>query len=138
MTSFRESIDALKEAGLVDSEILEIISDSVDGQTNSKKSLNSNKSVHEIPKIDKNINAETPSVRKRKAGVFSAEKKLKSFRQGSAGLTWEREEIPLEHSFNRTLSPFTVSPNRFCFSANMDEASNLTERALNGEFPKLQ
>ena len=32
MASFRESIDALKEAGLADSEILEIMSESVDGQ----------------------------------------------------------------------------------------------------------
>ena len=32
MASFRESIDALKEAGLADSEILEIMFESVDGQ----------------------------------------------------------------------------------------------------------
>ena len=137
MASFRERIDALKEAGLADLKILEIMTDSVDGQPNTKTSLNNNKSGHELPKIDKNINAETPSVRKRRAGAFSAEKQPKSFRQGSPGLTWKREEFPLEHSFNRTLSPLTVSPNEFCFSANMDEASDLAERALNGEFPEF-
>ena len=32
MANFRESIDTLKEAGLTDWEILEIMSESVDGQ----------------------------------------------------------------------------------------------------------
>ena len=39
MASFRESIDALKEAGLADLEILEIMSDSVDGKMNTKTLL---------------------------------------------------------------------------------------------------
>ena len=39
MASFRESIDALKEAGFADSEILEIMSESVDGQILIKKTL---------------------------------------------------------------------------------------------------
>ena len=39
MANFRESIDALNEAGLVDSEILEIMSESVDGQMLTKKNL---------------------------------------------------------------------------------------------------
>ena len=39
MASFRESIDALKEAGLTDSETLEIMSESVDGQTITKNLL---------------------------------------------------------------------------------------------------
>ena len=39
MASFRESIDALKEAGLADSEILEIMSESVDLQMLTKKNL---------------------------------------------------------------------------------------------------
>ena len=38
MANFRESIDALKEAGLVDSEILEIMSESADGQMLTKNS----------------------------------------------------------------------------------------------------
>ena len=38
MANFRESIDALKEAGLADSEILEIMSESVDGQMLTKNS----------------------------------------------------------------------------------------------------
>ena len=38
MASFRESINALKEAGLADLEILEIMSESVDGQMKKKKS----------------------------------------------------------------------------------------------------
>ena len=36
MAGFRVRIDALKEAGLADSDILEIMSDSVDGQMNTK------------------------------------------------------------------------------------------------------
>ena len=36
MACFRGRIDALKEAGLADSDILEIMSDSVDGQMNTK------------------------------------------------------------------------------------------------------
>ena len=39
MTSFRESIDALKEAGLADAEILNIMSESADGQMLKKKIL---------------------------------------------------------------------------------------------------
>ena len=54
-----------------------------------KTLLNNNKSGHERPKIDKNINAETSSVRKRKAGAFSAEKQPKSLRQGFPWVTWE-------------------------------------------------
>ena len=52
MASFRESIDALKEAGLADSEILEIMSESVDGQILIKKpSLNkvSGQELQELP-----------------------------------------------------------------------------------------
>ena len=40
MASFRETIDAVKEAGLADLEILEIMSKSVDGQMITKKSFN--------------------------------------------------------------------------------------------------
>ena len=36
MAGFRGRIDALKEGGLADSDILEIMSDSVDGQMNTK------------------------------------------------------------------------------------------------------
>ena len=36
MAGFRGSIDALKEAGLADSDILEIMSNSVDWQMNTK------------------------------------------------------------------------------------------------------
>ena len=78
MASFRESIEALKEAGLANSEILEIMSDSVNEQMNRSlsnpktKSNNSlNKSGHEIPKEDRNINAWTFTNRNRKAGAFN-------------------------------------------------------------------
>ena len=131
MACFQESIDALKEAGLADSEILEIMSDSVDGQRNTKKS------GHELPTNDSNINAETPSARKKKASAFGAEKHPKSIRQDSPGLRWEREEVPFDYPFNRRVSLLSVSPNRFCFSADIDEASDLPERALNGEFHEL-
>ena len=58
MTSFRESVDALKEAGLADSEILEIMSESVDGENFIKNS------GHELPTNDVNLIAETPSLGK--------------------------------------------------------------------------
>ena len=45
MASFRESIDALKKASLVDSEILEIMSELVDGQM-CTQTLLKNKSLH--------------------------------------------------------------------------------------------
>ena len=84
MANFRESIEAFKEAGLSDSEILDIMSDSVSEQMNGSLSIpktisdNSyNKSGHEIPKEDRNSNAEIFAVRKRKAGAFSSEKSLK-------------------------------------------------------------
>ena len=131
MASFRESVHALKEAGLADSEILEIMSESVDGENFIKNS------GHELPTSDINIIAETPSIRKRKATALSTEKHPKSIRQDSPGINWEREEVPLSCRLNRTISPLSVSTNRFSFSADMDEASDLAERALNGEFPEL-
>ena len=78
IASFRKSIDALKEAGLADSEVLEIMPESVDGQMLTKKSYFNKKSGQELP--TKNIDAtnETPSVRKRKADVLSAEKQPKT------------------------------------------------------------
>ena len=46
MASFGESIEALKEAGLADSEIFEIMSESVDGEMLIKKSyLNKNQQL---------------------------------------------------------------------------------------------
>ena len=78
MANFRESIDALKEAGVADSEILEIMSESVDGQMHAKKLLNNKDSGHELPKKISDTNAETPSVRNRKASVLSTEKHPKS------------------------------------------------------------
>ena len=136
MASFRESIDALKEAGLADSEILEIMSESVDGQMLTKNLIS--ESGQELP--TKNIDAtnETPSVRKRKADVLSAEKQPKTIRQGSPSHSIDREEVHFDYSFDRVpLSPLSIGPNRFSFSADMDEASDLAERALNGEFPKV-
>ena len=109
MANFRESINALKEAGLADSEILEIMSDSVDGQMNTKTLAKTKKSGNELPTKDSNINAETLSVRKRKTGAFSAEKHPKSICQGSPGLSWEREEVPFDYPFNRTVSPLSVT-----------------------------
>ena len=49
----------------------------------------------------------------------------------------EREDARPNFSPNRTASPLSFSPKRFSFSADMDEASDLAERALNGEFPEL-
>lgn len=66
----------------------------------------------------------------------SPEKHPKSIRQGSAGINWERGYF---YSFLQSngFSYLSVSPNRFCFSANMDEDSELADEVLNGEFPEL-
>ena len=74
MASFRESIDALKEAGLADLEILEIMFNSVDRQINITASSNTNKSGRELPENDSNINAETPSVRKKEGWYLQRRK----------------------------------------------------------------
>ena len=60
MANFRESINALKEADLADSEILEIMSESVDGQMLTKNSSFINESSHELPTKNKDATAETP------------------------------------------------------------------------------
>ena len=72
MTNFRESIDALKEAGLADTEILEIMPESVDGQMLIKNLQKNKESDHELP--DKII-TETPSTLKENH-VFSAQKRI--------------------------------------------------------------
>ena len=53
MASFSESIEALKEAGLADLEILEIMSDSIDGKINRFLS---------IPKTNSNNSLNNPDV----------------------------------------------------------------------------
>ena len=103
-----------------------------------QKTFKKNKeSGHELPKKNSDTNAETPSVHKRKTGFLIAEKHPKSIRQGSPRQGLEREEVRLDYSFNRAVSPLSVSPNRFSFSADMDEASELAEKALKGELTKL-
>ena len=100
MASFRESIDALKEAGLADSEILEIMSESVDGQILIQKpSLNkvSGQELQELPTKNSNTTNDTPSVRKRKADTLSTEKQSKITRQGSPRHSIEREEVSSLH-----------------------------------------
>ena len=62
MASFRESINALKEAGLADSEILEIMSESIDGQMLTKKSSFNKESGQELPNKNNDTTNETPSV----------------------------------------------------------------------------
>ena len=129
MANFRESIDALKEARSADSEILEIMSQSVDRPMLTKNLQKNKKSGHELPN--------TPSARKRKSCVLSAEKHTKSIRQDSPRHNLEREDNRPNFSPNRTVSPLSISPNRFRFSVDMDEALDLAEKALNGEFPEL-
>ena len=80
---------------------------------------------------------ETPSTRKRKSCVLSAEKHTKSIRQDSPRHNLEREDARPDFSLNRTASPLSISPNRFSFSADMSETSDLAEKALNGEFCEL-
>ena len=61
----------------------------------------------------------------------------KSIRQDSPRHNLERQDTRSNFSPNRTVSRLSISPNRFSFSADMDEASVLAEKALNGEFPEL-
>ena len=74
MANFRDSIDALKEAGLADSEILEIMSESVDWQMLTKNSSFIKESGAELPAKNSNATAETLLVRKRKVDTLSTEK----------------------------------------------------------------
>ena len=115
-------------------EILKFMSESVDGQMLTKNLQKNKESSHELP--DK-INTETPSTRKRKSCVLSAEKHTKSIREDSPRHNLEREDACSNFSPNRTASRLSISPNRSSFSADMGEASDLAEKALNGEFPEL-
>ena len=83
MANFRESIDTLKEAGLTDWEILEIMSESVDGQMFTKNWSFIIASGHELPTKNNDATVETPSVRKKKASTLSTKKLSKIIRQGS-------------------------------------------------------
>lgn len=81
MASFQESVKVFKEAGLANSEILEMMRDSADGQINESLSVpkislkNSlNKSECETPKESTNVNTEAPTVCKRKVDTFSSKK----------------------------------------------------------------
>ena len=95
-------------------------------------------SGHERPTKNNEATAETPSVRKRKANTLSTEKQSKIIRQGSPRQNLESEDIHFDYSFDQVpLSPPSVDPNSFSFSADMDETSDLAERALNIEFPEL-
>ena len=94
MANFRESIDALKKAGLADSEILEIMSESVDGQMLTKNSSFIKESGHELPTKNNDTTAEIPSVHKRKTDTLSTEKQSKTIRQESPG-QHRMEIIPL-------------------------------------------
>ena len=71
------------------------MSELVDGQMLAKNLLNNKESDHELPDKISVTNTETPSVRKRKACVLSAEKLTKSLRQGSPRQSLERERMPV-------------------------------------------
>ena len=101
-----------------------------------KKSSFNKESGQELPTKNNDTTNEISSVQKRKADALSTEKQPKTIRQGSPSL--EREDAHFGYSFDRApLSPLSIGPNRFSFAADMDEASDLAERALNGEFPEL-
>ena len=114
------------------------MSESVDGQTLTKNSSFIKESGHELPTKNNDATAETSSVRKRKADTLSSEKQSKTMRQGSPRQNLESDDVYFDYSFDRVpFSPLSVDPNRFSFSADMDKAPDLAERALNGEFPEL-
>ena len=110
------------------------MSESVDGEMLIKNPEKIKESDHELPD---RINTETFSTRKRKSCVLCAEKHTKSIRQDSPRHNLEREDARFNFSPNRTASPLSISSNRFSFSADIDEASDLAEKALNGESPEL-
>ena len=116
MASFRESIDALKEAGLANSEIFEIMSESVDGQMLTKKSSFHKESGQELPTKNNDSTNEIPSVWKRKADALSTEKQPKTIRQGSPSKSIEREDVHLATPLIEY--PFLLSP-----SSQIDLAS---------------
>ena len=62
---------------------------------------------------------------------------IQSIRQDSPRYNLEREDVRFNFSPNRRASHLSISPNRFSFSADMDEASDLAEKALNEKFPEL-
>lgn len=69
----------MKKTGPANSEIIDIMSDSVDGQMNvllstlkTKSNNSSTKSGHKLPEEDITINAETPTVHKRESDSFSS------------------------------------------------------------------
>ena len=77
MANFRESIDALKEAGLADLEILEIMSKSVNGQMLMKSSTFNKESVQELPSKNNVVTAETPSVQNERQILSAPKSNLK-------------------------------------------------------------
>ena len=114
------------------------MSESVDGQMLAKNSSFIKESCHELPTKNNDATAETLSVRKRKADTLTPENQSKTIRQGSPRQNLESEDVHFDYSFDGVpLSPLSVGPNRFSFSADVDEASDLAERALKGEFPEL-
>ena len=114
------------------------MSESVDGQMLAKNSSFIKESGHELPTKNNDATTETPSVRKRKADTLTPENQSKTIRQGSPRQNLENEDVHFDYSFDGVLlSPLSVGPNRFSFSADVDEASDLAERALKGEFPEL-
>ena len=103
MASFQESVKVFKETGLANSEILEMMRDSVDGQINESLSVpkislkNSlNKSERETPKESTNVNTEHPPPVKGR-WTLSAQRKTPEFKKRSSRLTQallgEREEL---------------------------------------------
>ena len=124
MANFWESIDALKEFGLADSEILEIMFESTDGQMYAKNLLKNKESSHEFPEKISDTHAESPSVRKRNVIALGAEENPKSIRQGSPRQSLDREKVRHDYSLNRAVYPLSVSSNRFSFSPDIDEASD--------------
>ena len=112
--------------------------ESVDKQMLTKNSSFIKESGHELPTKNNDATAETPAVHKRNADNFSTEKQSKTISQGSPRQNLESEDVHFDYSFDQVpLYLLSVSPNRFSFSADLGEASDLPERALTGEFSGL-
>ena len=112
--------------------------ESVDKQMLTKNSSFIKESGHELPTKNNDATAEAPTVHKRNADNFSTEKQSKIISQGSPRQNLESEDVHFDYSFDQvSLYLLSVGPNRFSFSADVGEASDLPERALTGEFSGL-
>ena len=143
ITSFRESVEALKETWLADSAILKIMSNSIDNQLNGSRSIPktnlnnpSNKAERALLQEDSNNNVQTPTVIKRRGGGVP----LAGTRRLESKKHLEKVHLGIVRKERRLLSIILLflSPNKIFFSANIHKDPKLVEKAFNVDFPDSQ